>query len=112
MNKVQLTSLEKQVWSALCLHVYEYTECEVKHLAEATELNQASIKGVIGSLVKKGLVRTCHEELGTLGIMTEYFEPQIVELEKDESFQNASMGYACDYYSETDWMNHCLSKIC
>lgn len=112
MNKVKLTSLEKQIWFALCLHVYEYTECEVKHLVEVTELNQATIKGVIGSLVKKGLVKTGQDEFGSKRITTEYFYPTIVELENDETFKSASRSFACDHYAKIDWLNLCLSKIC
>lgn len=50
------TDLEKQVYNAIVEICVEYPEANVEDIAEDTGLNKNTIKGVVGSLVKKEMV--------------------------------------------------------
>jgi len=66
MKRVKITNLERLFIDKLIESLYAeagFTDVDVADLAKAIEKSKATTKGVLGSLVKKGLVST--EDSGT-----------------------------------------------
>lgn len=56
------TDLEKQIYNAIIDICVEYPEADVEDIRQHTGLNTNTIKGAVGSLVKKGLLHVDEEK--------------------------------------------------
>lgn len=88
---MEYTNLEKTVFNALVEFCIDNPEADVNDLSNNTGLSKESVKGVIGSLVKKEIVQVGKEKRSGKEFLT--INPII---------NNELLSFGCDEYSEED----------
>tara|TARA_Y100000310_G_C19955795_1_gene478951 strand:+ start:88 stop:384 length:297 start_codon:yes stop_codon:yes gene_type:complete len=85
------TELEKKIFNAALDFCFDNCEADVNDLSSITGLNKDTVKGVVGSLTKKGLVGVGKEKRG--GKVYLSINPYVGEGRED------IVSYGCDEYT-------------
>lgn len=88
---MNLTNLEKQTYNALIDLCMDQSDADVKDLADFTGLEKSTLKGAVGSLVKKGMAEVGEESRDFKNFKT--INPII---------NGFSMSFGCDEYDEAE----------
>ena len=89
------TKLEKEVYNATLDFCFDNCEADVNDLSNITGLSTDTVKGVVGSLTKKGLVAVGKERRE--GITYLSINPYVGEYRED------MVSYGCDEYSTSEF---------
>lgn len=101
---MKLTKLELKVITLISEHCYDEYSSSVKDLAKDLVLKVNTVKGIIGSLTKKGLI-SCEEEIEWNGEVSY----QVFILVNEEA-----ISYGCDcalFSSSTDLLKSVIKDI-
>jgi hypothetical protein len=99
MTTIQVTKLEKQVLEALAKGMYAelgFSDMGYPELREDTGLTNKVLRGVVGSLSKKGLV-SIDDRDGSWGIDSKDVDMHIIYLTEE------TLGLVEDWVGEKDW---------
>lgn len=89
---MNITELERKVFNVIIDFCVDYPEADIKDLSDITSMSENSVKGVVGSLVKKGLVST-GEDIRGFNIKFKTINPII---------QGEAVGFMCDMFDESE----------
>lgn len=101
MKTIQVTKLEKQVLEALAKSMYAelgFSDAGYPELREDTGLTNKVLRGVVGSLSKKGLVSVDDRD-GSWGIDSKDVDMHIIYLTGE------TQGLVDHWVGEKDWYN-------
>lgn len=95
------TDLEKRVFNVVLAVSYDGASVEVAEVAEALGVSKATVKGAVGSLVKKGKVFTEEREVVNFGKKNDVYH-EIYPIFENHDEWGGSFG--CDVASFEEWM--------
>ena len=87
----EYTDLEKKIFNALVDICMDDVESDVSDLSSETGLTKNTVKGVVGSLVKKGVVHVDKEQRDHRAFMT--INPIV---------NGETLSFGCDQYDEEE----------
>lgn len=96
----KLTDLETKVLKVIREQALDDYSSSVKEVSNATQLDVKTVKGVVGSLVKKNLVMADHEERGGRMFL------DLFPLDKNGNV----VSYACDDYDYDTYMTEAYGE--
>lgn len=98
------TDLEKRVFNVVLAIAYNGSSAEVKEVADVIGESQSTVKGAVGSLVKKGKVFTEEREVVMSATKIKTYH-EIYPIFENEEWTGS---FGCDVAGLTEWMSEAL----